>query len=449
MSLRLRVRALRPRLILIVAAGAAVVLAALTIAFNVALDAQLSRDANDLLRQRASAHLTTLDTGDGRLRLAEAPDEGTVDTRIWVFAGHRLIERPAARAGDDRAALALAGGPRRTAEVGATDTRLYAAPVVADGRRLGTLVAAVSLAPYERSSHTALVASIVFALLVLVAVVLAARWAIASALRPVAQMTAQAERSSESDLDRRFGGGEPYDEVTRLAATFDRLLARLAASLRRERSFTAEVSHELRTPLAKLAAEADIALRRERPPDEYRRALEAIRRDAAGMAGTLETLLAAARAETGGGARAVSDARDAVAAAARAGHGAAGGRGVHVVVDLPPGAVPVGADAGAVERLLAPLIENARRYAARVVTVGAKRVDGEVWLSVSDDGPGVDDAVRERLFEPGASANGDVAHDGAGLGLALARRLARALSGDVEYVGGGPGATFRVRLPAV
>jgi signal transduction histidine kinase len=167
------------------------------------------------------------------------------------------------------------------------------------------------------------------------------------------------------------------------------------------------------------------------------------------MAGTLETLLAAARADTGGGTRAVSDAREAVAAAARTCDDAAGDRGVRMVVDLPPGAVLVGADAGAVERLLVPLIENARRYAARVVTVGAKRVDGEVWLSVSDDGPGVDDAVRDRLFEPGVSADGGAGHDGAGLGLALARRLARALSGDVEHVPAGAGATFRVRLPAV
>ena len=78
------------------------------------------------------------------------------------------------------------------------------------------------------------------------------------------------------------------------------------------------------------------------------------------------------------------------------------------------------------------------------------RTDGEVQLSVSDDGPGVDESVRTRLFEPGVrrpGENGD--HGGAGLGLALSRRLARALNGDVEYVPGGGGARFRVRLPAV
>jgi signal transduction histidine kinase len=262
-------------------------------------------------------------------------------------------------------------------------------------------------------------------------------------------MTAQAERSSETDLERRFASGEPYDEVTRLAATFDRLLSRLSASLRRERSFSAEVSHELRTPLAKLAGEADLALRRDRAPEEYRRALEAIRRDADEMTRTLDILLTAARAEAGGP-RGVSDARDAAVAAARSAEAAARERGVRIDVDVPPGAVSVGADAAAVERMLAPLLENGCRYAAHTVRVSVRRVDGEARLSVEDDGAGVDAGVRERLFEPGVQAaqgNGD--RSGAGLGLALARRLARALDGDVEYVPDGPGATFRVRLPAI
>jgi len=70
-------------------------------------------------------------------------------------------------------------------------------------------------------------------------------------------------------------------------------------------------------------------------------------------------------------------------------------------------------------------------------------------VTVSDDGPGVEPALREHLFEPGVTGtqtNGD--HPGVGLGLALARRLARAASGDVVYEAGPGGAEFRVRLPA-
>ena len=377
MRRRLRIRALRPRLMLAVAVGAAIALALLTAAFNVVLDARLNRDVDDLLRQRASAHLATLQTAGGRLHLPEAPDEAAVDSPIWVFSGDRVLERPTAQPAEERAARSLAGGPRRRVEVGATDTRMYAVPIVVGGRRFGTLVAAASLAPYEHTARTALVASIVFAALVLLAIVVVARSAIGAALRPVAEMTAQAERSSETELERRFSTGEPYDEVTRLAATFDRLLARLAASLRRERSFSAEVSHELRTPLTKLSAEADLALRRERTPDEYRRALAAIRRDAAELTRTLETLLLAARAHSGEE-RAVSDARDAARAVSRSLRREAHDRGVEIEVDLPDGPVPVGADAAAIERVLAPLVENACRYAERKVRVGVRRANSEV-----------------------------------------------------------------------
>jgi signal transduction histidine kinase len=449
MRRRLRIRALRPRLMVAITLGAALTLTALTVAFNLVVDARLNGDVNDLLRQRAAAHLATVDTTGGRLRQVEAPDGGAIDTPIWVFAGRRVLERPVAPAATQRAAAALTGAPRRRVEVPVADTRLYAVPIIAGQRRLGTLVAAASLAPYERSARTARVASIVFALLVFAAIVLAARWAIAAALRPVAEMTARAERSGEADLDSRFAEDEPYDEVTRLAATFDRLFARLAASLRRERSFSAEISHELRTPLAKLAGEADLALRRERAPEDYRRALTAISRDAAEMTRTLDALLSAARAEAGGS-RSVSDARDAAMAAARALGDEARTHGIELELDMPPGPVQIGADTAAVERLLAPLLENGCRYAAHTVRLRVARVNGEAHLSVEDDGPGVDERVRARLFEPGAqggAGNGD--RSGAGLGLALARRLARALDGDVEYVADQDGSIFRARLPAI
>ena len=77
-------------------------------------------------------------------------------------------------------------------------------------------------------------------------------------------MTRQAAAWSEHDLDRRFALGEPHDELGELAATLDGLLDRLAASLRREQLFLAELSHELRTPLARVMAESELALRRER-----------------------------------------------------------------------------------------------------------------------------------------------------------------------------------------
>lgn len=442
-----RPSSLRTRLLLVVTGAAAAFLALLTAAFNVVLDARLGHDEADLLRQRAAAQVATLDTSGRRLKLSEAPDAGVPDAATWIFAGRTELERPPAVAANERAAEAVAGLPRRYIEVAQTDTRMYAAPVTAQGHRLGTVVSAISLAAYERTAHIALLASVILAAILLVAIALAARWAVAAALRPVARMTAEAAERTDHDLDRRFALGKPHDELTQLAATFDQLLGRVAAALRHEQRFTAELSHELRTPLARLVAEADLALRRDRSAGEYRRALNGIRRAADQMQRTLEALLAAARAENGAGG--VSDAAAAIERAAELHAETAAAHGVEI--DAGPARAPlrVGTDVEVTERVLAPLIENACRHARSRVAITTETANGEVHILVRDDGTGVSAGRRDTVFEPGSRGDAANGNGGAGLGLPLARRLARAARGDVELLDGqGPGATFRVRLPA-
>src|SRR5204863_2077485 len=144
-----------------------------------------------------------------------------------------------------------------------------------------------------------LVGSLGLGAALLLLVFLAARWLLESSLLPVARMTRQAAAWSEWDLDRRFALGEPRDELTELAATLDGLLDRLAASLRREQTFSAELAHELRTPLSRVIAETELALRRERAPDEYPETLEIVHRNAEPLGRTTDALLAAARYEAG------------------------------------------------------------------------------------------------------------------------------------------------------
>ena len=434
-----RPRGLRSRLQLVVVLGAAVFVALLTAGFNLAFDSRLNGDANDLLRQRVAAHLQTLATSGGRLAVAEAPDAAVPDAPIWIYAGGRALERPAAAAADQRAADALAGGPRRFRRVGSTNSRLYAIPVVAHGRRLGTVVAAVELAAYQRAASTALIASLIFAAIVLVAIALVARWTIGAALRPVARMTAEAADRSEHDLDRRFALGPPRDELTQLAATFDDLLARVAAGLRREQRFTAEVSHELRTPLAALIAETDLALRKPREGPAYRDALVAVRRSAERMQRTLEALFAAARSQADGSTGS-SDARAGIRDAVEALAPNATQRGIRIELRGESPVLRVAADADVVARIVAPLLENGCRHARSLIAVSSEAVNGDVRITVADDGPGVPAAERERVFEPGVRLG---CGGGAGLGLSLARRLARAVHGDVVC----DGAVFRVRLP--
>jgi signal transduction histidine kinase len=433
---------LRGRLTITAVLSAALALVVLTVAFNVLLRDSLRSDLESRLHSRANAALATVRPAPGGLTVTESAGDAALDDGTWVYEGRRALERPRAGAALQAAADALAAGPRRHADQG-EESRLYAIPVVVHGRRLGTVVAAVSLSAYRRTTRFALVGSALFALAVLLAVAGVA-WAITgAALRPVGEMTEQAEEWSDRDLDQRFGAGDRPDELGRLAATFDALLDRIAASLRQEQRLSAELSHELRTPLAKVLAETELLLRRERPADEQREALEVIRRGAQRMTDILETLLAAARSEAQGGAPGRGDARLAVERAAV--HARTQARELGVEVQVTDGApTTVGVEAEIVERIVTPIVDNAIRHARAQVWIDVERTSSGAEVRVRDDGAGVAPADAERIFEPGVTSG---PHGGSGLGLALSRRLARAAGGDVWAIPGAGGA-FHLELPA-
>jgi two-component system OmpR family sensor kinase len=439
-------RDVRTRLLLIVVVALTLALGAATIGFNLLLAASTSADADSFLRARAAAELGLIRVVGGKIRVSEGTDDPLNSSGVWIFRGTQAIEAPRTKRETDAAARSLAGGPPRLLDVHDTDTRLYAVPLVADGQRVGTLVTGLTLAPYEQTRSRALIGSISLFVVLLAIVGSAVWWLLRSALRPVAQMTKQAEAWSEHDLDRRFGLGEPHDELTRLGATLDGLLDRLAASLRHERRFSAELSHELRTPLAKLMAEAEVALRRDRTTTEYRESLGVVVANAQQITRIVDTLVAAAQynAQPKG----VANAQDVVEAIVAACTSEANSRGVQLALDEPRERVRIGLDQDLAERILHPVVENACRYGRSAVRVAVAREGSTVFFSIDDDGPGVEDAEQETIFEPAVRGSaGRAAPPGAGLGLALARRLARAASGDVVARPGRNG-RFVVRLPA-
>jgi signal transduction histidine kinase len=304
-------------------------------------------------------------------------------------------------------------------------------------RALGAVVVGYSVAPLERLQHEVLLGSLILAAAVLLAGYLATRSALEGALRPVARMTADAENWGAHDLDRRFGLGPPRDELTGLAATLDSLLSRIAASRRHEQRFASEVAHELRTPIAGLRGRAELALGSSGPgaQDEREEALRAVVDDTARLDRAIDTLMALARRELDQLPAGDVD----LAALAREIDD------VDVVVngDLPPAE----GEPELMRRAIAPLVENARRHARERVSLELSSAGGRVRLAVRDDGPGLHADLGERAFEPGVRGDG-VPGDGAGLGLSLARRLARSCGGDVRP-GPGPGGCFVLELPAV
>ncbi len=143
-----------------VVGAVALALVAMIAGFNLLLQHNLSRNADQLLRARAGAELALVRVHNGKVTVGETADDAAVDSKSWVFSGGRTLEAPQAGASLASTASALAARAPAAEELPENDTRLYAAPITSHGRRLGAVVASISLAPYEETERTALVASL-------------------------------------------------------------------------------------------------------------------------------------------------------------------------------------------------------------------------------------------------------------------------------------------------
>lgn len=415
-------------------------LLAMSVAVNVLLERSLDADANSVLRERAGAQLAALTVTPGAIRPNREANDAVLDQQSWVFASGRELERSRASASVERAVRRLADVTRPTYREPGGHIRLFATPVLGANRQLGTIVVGVSLEPYEHTQHLALLATVVLDLFVVMIGAFVARRAVGEALRPVAEMSARAQDWSEHDLDRRFGLGPPRDEITALAATLDGMLARIDAVIRHEKRLSAELAHELRTPLSGVRAEAELALRPGRSDPEMRAALEQVLAGTDRMAAVIQTLLASARATTSSATESCDPAQS-VREVLTAMRPTAKAHGVEIAVEAPVGSASVLADRDVIAQAVAPLLENAIRHAERRVAVRIEPDGQAVVIVLEDDGPGLA-GDPESVFAPGHSTTG-----GAGLGLALARRLARSLGGDVTAVPRAGGGRFELRLP--
>jgi signal transduction histidine kinase len=377
----------------------------------------------------------------------EAPGDEVLDRQVWVYEGTRAIERPQTSPQLQRAADALAGESDIFVDE-PNDVRLYAVAIRSHGRRVGTLITGQSIASIDHTTDIAQIGSFVLAAVLLGAVFVLTRISVGRALSPVREMTRTAADWNEHDIERRFGSSRLPAELAELGGTFDALLARVSRTLRREQRLSAELSHELRTPLARITAQIELLQRRDRSSEERRDAHESIARNADEMNRILETLMTAARAEAGLD-QGRSDVSSVLAGLQETWARPLAERDITLRADRLPTTLLVGVDGEVVERIVTPLLDNAGRYARSRVSLAARRAGDSVEITVADDGPGVPHEAREAVFEPGVRRPGANGHDGAGLGLALSRRLARAAGGDVT-VADAPaagGASFRVALP--
>jgi len=254
-------------------------------------------------------------------------------------------------------------------------------------------------------------------------------------------------RAAGGDLSARVLTRSPDRDLARLERDLDGMIGQLAALVDAQRRFIANAAHELRSPLTVLLGEITLTLRKERSAPEYRTALEEALTSTERLRVLADELLALAR--LGADARAPAEpidlaslvraALDEVAVQAEA-------RGVALAGDGPGAAVE--GRPGDLQRMLRNLVENAVRHARSRVRVGASVRGGRAEVLVEDDGPGVPEGDRERVFEPFYRGPRERAEGGgAGLGLAIAREIARDHGGDLTLEPSERGARFVAWLP--
>ena len=320
--------------------------------------------------------------------------------------------------------------------------------------------------PYEPATETLKTFAAVLIGAILVAVLLSVGGAYLlarAALSPVSAVARSARRITESDLSKRLPVVRPKDEIGRLAATMNKLLGRLEAAfarqeeaLSRQRRFAADASHELRTPLTSIAGYARMLDKWGlEDPKTTREGVTAILEESERMMGLVEGLLALARGDADAPLElSPGDLGAVAAAAAKAARAASGGK---VAVEYVPPVEPVEVsfDQARIRQAAAILLDNAVKYTPEGgnVTVSVGQENGWAKLDVSDTGIGIPGDELPLVFErfhraDQSRAQSTSSQGGAGLGLSIARQIARAHGGEVEAKSGpDEGSAFTLRIP--
>lgn len=330
--------------------------------------------------------------------------------------------------------------------------RFLSQPVTVAGQQYAVQVAA-PLGEIERGLREFLV---VLLPLLGVALVIAAGggyWISLRALKPVDHISETARAIGASNLSERLAVTGTGDELDRLAGTLNEMIDRLEAAFKRISRFTADASHELRTPLALMRTTAEVALKTT-DTTERGQALEAIVAEIETTSHLVDKLLLIARTDAGEPVlelrlvdltKVLEEVCTQVAVLARA-------KSLNLSVAMPDVHIHVNADAQALRQLFVLLIDNAIKYTPGGGDVEVRlEMDNQAIVTITDTGIGIDDAELPHIFERFYRVDRARSREqgGAGLGLAIARWIARAHGGEVSAQSQpGVGSVFIVRLPA-
>jgi two-component system, OmpR family, sensor kinase len=410
-----------------------------------ASDGAAEARAQDVSRQLVNGGLDALDpvllATDGRTTLIQV-----VDTN-----GHISASSPGAPPTPLREVRAVAGEQLTLGRVDGGgeggDYRVTALGVQSPAGEFTVLVA-----EGQRTTETTLeTVALLLAggIPVLVLVVGAATYALVGrSLLSVERMRTRVAAITGADLSERVPVPPDRDEISRLAQTLNAMLTRIEAGHDAQRRFVGDASHELRSPLATVTAALELA--RDRPEVlDHALLTETLLPEAARMRNLVEDLLLLAGADERGPSLLLGDVDldDIVDAECRRLRASS-----ELVVTASIQPTRVRGDVARLSRVVRNLVDNAARYAHHSVDLRVALEDGEGVLVVSDDGSGIPDAERTRVFERFVRLDRDRARaaGGSGLGLAIVAEIVAAHQGSIE-VHGSPagGAEFVLRLPAV
>lgn len=325
--------------------------------------------------------------------------------------------------------------------------RLVVARGVVHGGQQYVVLVGASQVPQHSTVSTMALVLVASAPFLLAGVALATWWLVGLTLRPVDGIRAGVERISSANLQDRVPVPSTHDEIQALATTMNDMLDRLEDAQDSQRRFVADASHELRSPLSSLTGALEIA-EQEDDPRTWRELSPVMRSETSRLRELVQGMLLLSRADDRGVPLTVQDTDlddlvndEVVRLRATTGLSVR----THIV------AARVEGDRDKLSQVLRNLADNAARHARSTVSFSV-RGDGH-WavVSVGDDGLGIPEADRQRIFGRFVRLDGSRTRDtgGSGLGLAIVQEIVHAHQGSVE-VGTSEelgGAEVRVRLP--
>src|SRR6266498_348194 len=364
---------------------------------------------------------------------------------VWKFFGYEIKtdQRPVCPKALPGSVASTEVGPTFfTTTTGRGGAPTYRAVAAALSPGPGTLIVAIPLTEVSATLERLLAVELVVSGIALLLVAGFALWLVRLGLRPLEGIGATAGAIAAGDLSRRVEPATERTEVGRLGLALNAMLAQIEAAFEERRAsenrlrrFVADASHELRTPLTSIRGYAELFRRgADSRPEDLAKSMSRIEAEASRMGVLVDDLLLLARL--------AEDATESARAIDAE-------RPISLDVDGP--AFVVG-DEGRLRQVLDNLLDNTRFHTPKGTPVRVKitRADGELVLTVADEGPGLSPEAATRVFE--RFYRGDRTRSrgtgGAGLGLSIVSAIVHAHGGKVSAPSSnGAGTTFEVRLP--